>query len=249
MDEAWHVGMGLQVDGRCRVQAVLPPPRLPAPQLCGSPPLLRFLSQVVNLTDSDDEDAVLSPPKPTIGQQVAVAEAAQVAAIIARVDKAAPAAGGQGHPEAAPAGNRDVQQPATQPQTQPAASPATQPASEKKAPPRSAAKPRGTPRGGRGAGAAANDSQPGASSQAAGGPSSQAAGPPSQAPPASQGGGGTAQKRAAVGLHAPSNQMTVVLPDKLPQLKMLVELESNPGGGADSQPRVPVVLPSHCSPN
>lgn len=166
---------------------------------------------------------MLSPPKPTRGQQAAVAEAAKVAAIIGQADEAARAAAQRGHAEAEPAGNRDMQQPATQPQTQPAAQPATQPASEKKAPPRSAAKPRGTPRGGRGvAAAAAGASQLGASSQATG--------PASQAPPASQGGGGTAQKRVAVGLHAPSSQVAVLLPDKLPQLKMLVELETNPGG-------------------
>lgn len=168
-----------------------------------------------------------------IGQQAAVAEAAQVAALIAQGKAATVPAAGQGSAaaEAAPAGNRDVQQPATQPQTQPAAPPATQPASEKKAPPRSAAKPRGTPQGRRGAAAAAaaaaDDSQPGASTQAAE--------PASQALPASQGGGGTAQKRPAVGLRAPSNQVTVVLPEKLPQLKMLVELETNSGGNVGSK--------------
>ena len=152
-------------------------------------------NQVITLTDSESDDAVLSPPKPTAAAAAAAA--------------------------AEPAGNRDVQQPPTQqtaekkPQTAKAAAAA----------PKSAAKQKATPRG-RAAAAAAGAGDEEAPSQ-----------PPATQPPASQPAtqqGGTATKRgpaAGLGLpHAPTSQMPVVLPEKLPQMKMLVELESNPGG-------------------
>ncbi|PSC69861.1 DNA-binding BIN4-like isoform B [Micractinium conductrix] len=151
-------------------------------------------NQIVDLADSSDDDAVMSPAKP-----------------------AAPA------PQPAPVGNRSAQPPASQPQSQPhAASPQTQP--QAPAQPRSAAKPRATSRGrppvaAAAAAAAAGPSGAGDDSQA-----------PSQAPPASQATGGTAQKRAPAVLHAPTSRMDVVLPEKLPQIKMLVELER---GGSD----------------
>ncbi len=158
-------------------------------------------NQVIVLESSDDDDAVISPAKP--------AQASQ--------------------PAAQPAGNRD---------TQPAAG-AQQAAAAPSPKPRSAAKPRATPGRGRTAVAAA------AVAAAPAGPEDEA-GPPGTQPLSTQAtatqatgtqatqatGGGTAQKRAgAAGLpHAATSSMPVVLPDKLPQIKMLVELECSAGG-------------------
>ena len=142
-------------------------------------------NQVVNLTDSDSDDAVLSPAK------------------------APPAAAAE------PAGNRgQQQQPAFQQQQQEQAA--------AKAAPNSASKPKATPRG-RAAAApeptGPEDGDP---------PATQAA---TASQPATAGGTSQKQRTLAAGLlQAPTSQMAVVLPDKLPQLKMLVELELSAGG-------------------
>lgn len=161
-------------------------------------------NQVINLESSDDDDAVISPAKPS--QEAAAAPASQ--------------------PAAEPAGNRDVQQPAAAQQAAPAPSPKS----------RSAAKARNTPGRGRAAAAAVAAAPAGPDEEAA--PS--ATQPSDTQPTATQAtgtatqatGGGTAQKRAgAAGLpHAATSSMPVVLPDKLPQIKMLVELECSAGG-------------------
>lgn len=150
--------------------------------------------QVVNLTDSDSDDAVLSPSKPTVPPPAALAS---------------------------PAGNRDVQQPATQQTQEKKPQTATKATAIK-----TAAKPKATPRprGSKAAAAALVDAE--APSQ---GPATQ---PPPSQPPGSQlaAGDGTAQKRA-VGLglpHVASSRMALVMPEKLPQMKMLIELESSP---------------------
>jgi hypothetical protein len=147
--------------------------------------------QIIALTDSDSDDAVLSPPKPPRPDAAPAAEAA----------------------EPTPAGNRDVQQPATQ-QTE-----EKKPLTAAKPTPRGAAKQKATPRGK--AGAAGNGDVEAFTQPSTTQPATQ--------PPASQP-GGTAQKRAPAGLaHAPSSQMPLMLPEKLPQMKLLVELESSAG--------------------
>ena len=146
-------------------------------------------NQVVNLTDSDSDDAVLS------------------------LAKAAPAAAAA----AEPAGNRgQQQQPASQQQQQQQAA--------AKAAPKSGSKPKATPHG-RTAAAA----EPAGPDDGGDPPATQAA-PASQ--PATAGGTSQKQRTLAAGLlQAPTSQMAVVLPDELPQLKMLVELELSAGGG------------------
>lgn len=169
--------------------------------------------QVVNLeSSSEDEDAVMSPAKPTAAAR-----------------------------PAEPAGNRSTQEPATQQQAAPAS-----------AAPKSAAKARATP--GRGRAAAAAAAPPPATQDDGAGPS---ATQPSatQATGTQATGGGTVQKRAAgvAGLpHAPTSSMAVVLPDKLPQIKMLVELECGAGGavghGRPGMFACPRVLMPACRP-
>ena len=170
-------------------------------------------NQVITLDSSSEDDAVISPAKPA-------------------APAAAPRGGSQ--PAAEPAGNRDVQHPAAAQQGAAALSPK----------PRSAAKARATPGRGRAAAAAAAAAPAGPDEEAA--PSgtqptaTQATGTATQAT-----GGGTAQKRgAAAGVpHASTTSMPVVLPDKLPQIKMLVELECSAGAASPPHPCRPAPLP------
>ena len=176
-------------------------------------------NQVINLEISDDDDAVLSPAKPS--QPPATQPASQPAAA------------------AEPAGNRDVQRPvaaqqaaAPSPKPRSAAKPRATPGRGRTAAAAAVAPAPAGPDEEAGPSTQPTATQPSATQ--ATGTATQATGTQATQPTATQAtGGGTAQKRAgAAGLpHANTSSMPVVLPDKLAHLKMLVELESSVGAG------------------